>query len=358
MYPAHTIATITRGKDLLRRSIPSHSPCGGYTPTNTYSMTISYNALSALKRKEMQDLEDVVSSNNSNNEPSKSKARRVSTNGNNSVVSTTRTSIPSDQATGRVENAASFTIAALKSHMEIIGTLIQDLAHSDRATVNSALDVLNLDFMQDKTKRESLVTAGGCLALVYLMKNCLDKAIDRIPTCDQVTELWELSELAELTTLHKTLNVIIILTFQHDESRVGISAIGGVEQVVKIMQTFPKCQALQERACGALRNLACCSIGKRKVVETGGMEVLLAAVSKHLGSAILCQKGCWALYNIVNGSKENTGLLITLGGGATVAQVRTKWPYDEDVQYHVRRLASLIASEMKAWANDEYERRK
>jgi hypothetical protein len=124
------------------------------------------------------------------------------------------------------------------------------------------------------------------------VKDCLDKATKKVLTCDQVTEL---NELAELMTLRKTFEVIIILTFYHKKSQAGIAAIGGVEAVVKVMKAFPKCQALQEGACGALRNLACCSIGKRKVVETGGIKVILAAVNNHLVvSAILCQKACRA----------------------------------------------------------------
>jgi hypothetical protein len=323
-------------------------------------MTMSSKALGALKRKSMEQEppDDVASSSNNNNEESKSKARRVSTDSSDSsvpsVVSTTSTTASLSAVAVAVANdVTSSTIVAPKSRMEIIGALIQDLAHSDNARVNVALDVLNMEFMKDKKKRESFVTAGGCLALVNLTRNCLDKAIDIIPSCDQVTELWELTELAELATLHKTLNVIIILTFQHDESRVGIAAIGGVEAVVEAMNTFPKCHALQERACGALRNLACCGIGKKKVAEKGGIEVLLAAVNNHLGSAILCQKGCWALYNIVNGSKQNTELLINFGGGAAVAKVRSKWPDNDDVLFHVRRLTNLIASEMKAWADEE-----
>jgi hypothetical protein len=53
------------------------------------------------------------------------------------------------------------------------------------------------------------------------------------------------------------------------------------------------------------------------------------------------------------GSKDNAGLLITLGGGAAVAKMRTKWPDNAIVRYRVRRLANLIASEMKTWADDE-----
>ena len=316
-------------------------------------MTMSSDALSSLKRKSMNERPEAVASSN-NNEESTSKARRVSTDTSDtfdtsvpSVVSTTGTTTSLLAAA----NVTSSTSAAPESsRMEIIGALIQDLAHSDNARVNEALDVFSLEFMKDKKKRESLVTAGGCLALVHLTRNCLDKAIAMIPSCDQVTELWELTELA---TLYKTLNVIIILTFQHDESRVAIAAIGGVEAIVKAMNTFPKCHALQERACGALRNLACCGLGKKKVAEKGGIEVLLAAINNHLGSAILCQKGCWALYNIVNGSKQNTELLISFGGGAAVAKVRTKWPDNDDVQYQVRKLTRLIALEMKAWADDE-----
>jgi hypothetical protein len=97
--------------------------------------------------------------------------------------------------------------------LEDAGKLIRDLLHCDIAKVNAALEALNLDSMEDKRKCDSLVTAGGCFALVYLMKHCLEKAIARIPACDQVTEL---NALAELMTLHKTLHVILILTFQHD----------------------------------------------------------------------------------------------------------------------------------------------
>jgi hypothetical protein len=166
--------------------------------------------------------------------------------------------------------------------IQIIGKLIQDLFHSDNTKVNATLNALCLNLDKDKQKCDILVTAGGCHALVHLMKNCLAKAIDEIPACEQVTEL---SELAELTTLEETLGVITDLTFRHDESKVGIAAIGGVDAVVKVMKTFPKCQKLQQRACTSLINLSVCSIGTTNAIESGGIEPLLAAVNNHLGSA-------------------------------------------------------------------------
>jgi hypothetical protein len=230
-----------------------------------------------------------------------------------------------------------------------VGKMIQDIFCSDAAKAHDCLFALNLDLNQDKKKCVKIQAVGGCFALVHLMQNCLDKAIDNIPACDQVTKL---DRLTELITLKMTLCVITRLTFHHDASKVVFVAIGGVEGAVKVMKNFPKCQALQEGACAVLRNLACCSIGKAKAIESGGIEALIAAVNNHLGSALVSQKACSGLVNIVRGSKENTGLLITLGGGAAVAKVRTKWPNDDNLQTKVRRLAHLIAAEMKAWADE------
>jgi hypothetical protein len=234
--------------------------------------------------------------------------------------------------------------------LEGVGKLIQDLFHSDNAKVNAALDALKLDLSKDKEKCDTFTVWGGCAALVHLLKDRLKKATKKVPACDLVTEL---NELPELATIGNTLKAIVWLTYYSEMGRIGIATVGGVEAVVKVMKNFPKCQTLQEYACSALRNLTCCSIGKTKVVESGGIEVILAAINNHLGSPFVCRKACWALSNIVRRSKENTGLLITLGGGAAVAKVRTKWPDNDGVQTRMRRLANLMAMEMKAWAHGE-----
>jgi hypothetical protein len=163
-----------------------------------------------------------------------------------------------------------------------------------------------------------------------------------------------LNELAELTTLFKTLSVIINWTCHQDESRVRIVAIGGVEAVVKVMQTFPKCQDLQVNASHSLVNLtASCNVGITKAIEAGGVEVLLAAVNNHLNSAYVCEHACWALYNIMCGTKENAGLLIDLGNGAAVSKVRKEWPDNDHLQTMVRYLTMFIVAEMNAWVDEE-----
>jgi hypothetical protein len=295
-------------------------------------------AKNARKRKQAaEETEAVISSDD---DQKKRKARRVSILASNAA---------SHQTTGgaSVANTAS---AEQEDSIESIGTLIQDLAFSNNAKVDAALDALKLNLDKDKKKCDKIQAVGGCLALVQLVKNCLDKAMKKIPQCDQVTKL---NKSAELTTLHKTLRVIIILTFQHEESRVGIAAIGGAEAVAKVMKTFPKCQALQERACTAVLNLACCSMGTEIAVKSGGIEVLLAAINNHLSNAKICDLAFEALRNIASGSKENTELLITLGGGAAVAKVRRKWPDNDEIQTQVRKLVKLFAAEWKAWDDED-----
>jgi hypothetical protein len=303
------------------------------------------------RKRKPTTIPDTVSSNNGRN-PKERKARRVSaTNASASTAAFLQVDTPVV-----TENAATVNTASAATEDEVsiasIGKMIQDLFDSDNAKVNAALDALFKDLGEDEKKRESLVTAGGCLALILLLTKCLDKAIDGIPACDQVTEL---NELAELTTLLNTIIVIINLTHHHDESRLGITAIGGVEAAIKVMKTFPKCQTLQLDASGALRNLACCNVGKDNAIKLGGIEVLLAAINNHLGSSEVCDDACITLYNIAFGSKENTELLITLGGGAAVAKVRRKWPDKDEIQTWVRRLSNLFVAEWKAWGDEDEE---
>jgi hypothetical protein len=148
------------------------------------------------------------------------------------------------------------------------------------------------------------------------------------------------------------------LKFRHAESRAGITAIGGVESVVQIMKNFPEYQALQVSGCSSVVDLTWSDVtGKKKTIESGGIEAALASVNNHLGSSILCKKTCWALGSGKNcegqQEKHRATRLINLGGGAAVAKVRTNWPDNNNVQTRMRKLADLIAEEMEAWVDEE-----
>jgi hypothetical protein len=224
-----------------------------------------------------------------------------------------------------------------------VNVMIQDLFRSDSVKVYAALMELYRVLMKDSTTRNNLVAADGCRALVHLLNNCLQKAIDEIPACDQVTEL---NEVVELMILRNTLLVITNLTYRHINSRVGITAIDGVVAVVNVMKTFPKCQTLQERACAALLNLICNNVtGKNRAVKSDGIKIVLAAINNHLGSSILCRAACLALFNMILGVKKNMELLISLGGGAAIAKVKTKWPGIDD---NCDGLLDYLAAQMTA----------
>jgi hypothetical protein len=162
------------------------------------------------------------------------------------------------------------------------------------------------------------------------------------------------NELAELTTLHKTLHIMIRLTHHLDGSKVGIAAIGGTEAVVEAMKTFPKCRGIQEFSCILILNLACCSIGKKRIVESDGMKYTVAAINNHLDSVLICKYSCIALSNVIGkeNNKEDMRLLISLGGATAVAKVKGKYPDGDAVQAWVK-LAKLIGTEIISWADKE-----
>jgi hypothetical protein len=110
-------------------------------------------------------------------------------------------------ATERVATATNSSVSnnpEQEASMERIKEKIRDLSGSYNAEVNAALVALFTDLKKDPTTCDNIVAAGGCRALVQLLKNCLEKAIDGIPACDQVTEL---NELAELETNYETLDL-------------------------------------------------------------------------------------------------------------------------------------------------------
>jgi hypothetical protein len=233
--------------------------------------------------------------------------------------------------------------------VEEIGKLIQDLCSADGAVVDSALDAIYVHLEEDSKKCENVVTSGGSHALVLLSRKCLDKAIAKFTESDKVTEL----DGPELTTLYKALRAIIGLTYQNKMSRIGISAIGGVEVALKVMTTFPNCQPLQWIACVPVRNLAHCDIGKKKALDANGMEIVLGSIKNHLGSTVVCESALYALVNMIKDCKKNTERLISLGGASVLVQVKNAWPDNAVVQPPLRRLAKLVAEEINSWVDAE-----
>jgi hypothetical protein len=266
----------------------------------------------------------ISTSTGSNDHQRKSKARRVSTDASAPIVASHQTT-----------EAADHDQRNPKLSVEHIKKLFPDLYHSDSAKVTAALDALYMDIYENKL--DPIDEPGCSFAPVRLVKEYLKRATERLPACDRVGRM---NDFAELKPLNAAIDVIVLLTHRHDESRVGISMIGGVEAIVKVTESFPNCLALQENACAALRNLTYCNLGKKKALEVQTIPLLLATVKNHLISRCLCVHAILALRNVIKGGNESTKLLLSSGGFvAAIYKVRDKWPEEDSVQEAVQMLA-------------------
>jgi hypothetical protein len=80
------------------------------------------------------------------------------------------------------------------------------------------------------------------------------------------------------------------------------------------------------------------------------MEYLLAAISNHLNSILVCKYACIALSNIIEKDNEDIRLLISLDGATAVAKIREECAEGDTVQACLK-LAKLIGTEMTSWAD-------
>jgi hypothetical protein len=193
------------------------------------------------------------------------------------VVNSSNTDAPVETKAASTANAAFVSAVDRKESLESIGALMQDLCYSDNAKVDATLDALLLNHVLNKKKCEKIVTVGGCLTLVLVMKKFLKKSARMFPALELVTE----ADGIELEILEKSLGVIFGLTTGHDIERCAnaMSAVGVVKTVVKVMKTavgvvktvgvkvmktIPKCSYSKWNGCSILCNLTICNVGIKK----------------------------------------------------------------------------------------------
>jgi hypothetical protein len=298
------------------------------------------------KRKLTAQEREAVVSTGSDDHQTGTKARRVSTEAEQTDRKARRVSTEAETSTVASQlttEEANHVQRNPKLSMESIIKLFPDLFHSDSAKARAALDTLFWDLYEEKL--DEVQAAGGYLVLVKVVKDCLRNATENMLACDGrgVTNF-------EFTELNAAIYAIVLLTNGHHKSRVEISMVDGVETIVKVMDSFPKCLALQENACAALRNLTYCSIGKKKASEAGQtIDILLAAMKKHLVSFNLCEYAVLALRNFVTDDNISTKFLLRGGGVAAAIKVREKWINKGSVQRAVQMLMVPLLEELNSW---------
>jgi hypothetical protein len=103
----------------------------------------------AQKRKQTAEKPEVIVSS-SDDDQSKRKARRVSTNDSASKAVSLQVDTPVAIEKATVAIATSTVTEDEESIQISIGKMIQDLFHSDNAKVNAAIDALSLNLDKDK----------------------------------------------------------------------------------------------------------------------------------------------------------------------------------------------------------------
>jgi hypothetical protein len=205
------------------------------------------------KRKSTEAPEPVVRNTVDESCQRDTRPRRVSTEGASSVTLTY-----ASMATGTLEqNHAMPPIESLES----IRKLIQDLSSPDGDVVASLYTLDRYVFESDTGSQilQEIIEVGGCRALVQLAKTFLEKARMGIPNCDRVTELTGFTMI-----LRNTFIIMIALTYAHPVCKDFISSIGGVEVLVEVLTTFPKCEDLQSASCKVLATCQQHLLARRK----------------------------------------------------------------------------------------------
>ena len=101
------------------------------------------------------------------------------------------------------------------------------------------------------------------------------------------------------------------------ENKVKAGTAGGIEAVVKAINTHINNADVCEQGCGALWNMTVNGKNTDKIqqahqikwtdenrVKAGGIEAVVKAISTHIDNVNVCKAGCGALWNITADGKN------------------------------------------------------
>jgi hypothetical protein len=123
----------------------------------------------------------------------------------------------------------------------------------------------------------------------------------------------------------------------------GFLQAGAPEAIVTAMKQFETSAIMQQCGCGALRNLAGYegSNGAEKVVDSGGIEVILAAMIDHGKESNVVKNACGCLNNVARAHPNGIDAILDLGGIDTILRIVDAYPQDEQIQ---KRACSCLSN--------------
>jgi len=166
------------------------------------------------------------------------------------------------------------------------------------------------DFLSQKRRRS--ITASGTNqnstffspdAEAHHTVHTLVPAI--VQRCQQVSLLQQeqATSLFEVRPPEEECYLLAYWALVDNYNKAVICSMGGVEAVVRAMQTFPHSTGLQECGCLVLGNL-CKNSPCQAIERAGGVESILRAAQRHPSSVAVQSAVCEALQNILNFEKE------------------------------------------------------
>ena len=212
----------------------------------------------ARKRKQTTNPLDAVASNDGARTSAERKARRVST--ETIVAGTGAPDAPNSSPERTLTNTEQLIRMDLLFHPDII-VVERDLDNLTRT-----------GFTEDDEKCDKVVRVGGCLALVFFVKNRLETLFPR----------WAFED-DEMMRVERRL---LLKTLSVNKCKISVNefaAIGGIEATIALMEAIPLCGKIQGAACGVLCNLTAkeSDVGVAKVMAARGMETIITAIRQH-----------------------------------------------------------------------------
>jgi hypothetical protein len=152
--------------------------------------------------------------------------------------------------------------------------------------------------------------------------------------CDEVvTSMWAHEEDAGVQMLG-CVAISRILDRCSNENEILRTSLSAVAAVVNAMKAHPNEVVVQEKACHALKRMACAD-GKREVsfVASGAISAIVGAMQAHVGDAKVQEEACGALAEIVaRGGADRATIVASVSGLTAIVNSMAAHPNVAGVQ--------------------------
>ncbi|KAI4881701.1 hypothetical protein NFI96_031356, partial [Prochilodus magdalenae] len=108
--------------------------------------------------------------------------------------------------------------------------------------------------------------------------------------------------------------------------------LGGLKFMMTLLADSLDCQDLVKQVLSALRAIAGNDDVKDAIVNTGGTELIVMAINRHMGNAQVCEQGCAALCVLALRKPNNCKVIMESGGALASLQAMKAHPEEVNVQ--------------------------